>query len=67
MEDGVINFLTVQQPYQMGYMAYKAAADAANGVELEHGMVLESCVPVGHEGRGSALYSFSYVLLRLTW
>ena len=46
MEDGVINFLTVQQPYQMGYMAYKAAADAANGVELEHGMVDTGCTIV---------------------
>ena len=46
MEDGVINFLTVQQPYQIGYMAYKAAADAANGVELEHGMVDTGCTIV---------------------
>ena len=46
MEDGVIDFLTVQQPYQMGYMAYEAAADAANGVELEHGMVDTGCTIV---------------------
>ncbi|WP_343210591.1 ABC transporter substrate-binding protein [Anaerolentibacter hominis] len=35
MEDGIIQSLTVQQPYQMGYLGFGAALKAIQGEELE--------------------------------
>ncbi len=49
MEDGIVDFLTVQQPYEMGYLAYNAALDAAKGETLEHGMVDTGCTVVPRE------------------
>ena len=49
MEEGVVNFLTVQQPFQMGYLAFCAALEALKGNQPEHSVVDTGCTVVLRE------------------
>lgn len=49
MEQGVINFMTVQQPYMMGYMGYNAALAALNGEQQERTTLDTGCTVVTQE------------------
>ncbi len=49
MEEGVINTITVQQPFQMGYMGFESALKAAKGEEQKHEIVDTGCTVVTHE------------------
>lgn len=49
MEQGVINFMTVQQPYQMGYMGFESALKACKGEEQAHEVVDTGCTVVTQE------------------
>jgi ribose transport system substrate-binding protein len=46
MERGVINTMTVQQPFQMGYMGFEAALKSAQGEKLPHEVVDTGCTVV---------------------
>lgn len=39
MEQGVVNFLTVQQPFQMGYQAFSTAVETLKGNTPKHSIV----------------------------
>ena len=49
MEEGVVNFLTVQQPFQMGYLAFGAALETLKGNQPEHSVVDTGCTVVLRE------------------
>ena len=49
MEEGVVNFLTVQQPFQMGYLAFGAALETLKGNQPEHSIVDTGCTVVLRE------------------
>ena len=49
METGVVNALVVQQPFQMGYMAFQAALKAVRGEDVPHGVVDTGCTVVTPE------------------
>lgn len=49
MEQGVVNFLTIQQPYQMGYQAFNAALETVKGTIPEHEIVDTGCTIVRRE------------------
>ena len=49
MEEGVVSFLTVQQPFQMGYLAFGAALETLKGNQPEHSVVDTGCTVVLRE------------------
>ena len=49
MKNGTVQFLTVQQPYQMGYQGFEAAVKTLNGEELAHETVDTGCTVVPAE------------------
>ena len=49
MEEGVVNFLTVQQPFQMGYLAFGAALETLKGNQPEHSIVDTGCTVILRE------------------
>lgn len=49
MRNGTVQFLTVQQPYQMGYQGFEAAVKTLNGEELAHETVDTGCTVVPAE------------------
>ena len=51
LEEQAIDYMMVQQPFEMGYMGVKAAIDILNGAELTHEVVDTGCTLVTYENR----------------
>ena len=49
MKDGIISFLMVQQPYQMGYMAMEACYKALQGEDVPHEALDTGCAIITQE------------------
>ncbi|CCX67373.1 periplasmic sugar-binding protein [Firmicutes bacterium CAG:791] len=49
MDEGVVNFLVVQQPFRMGYLGFDAALETLKGNQPEHSVVDTGCTVVLRE------------------